>query len=204
MSEDQQEPPCECSQAGFCPRYRIQMNSYAHGICSGQGSPSAPCSPQKSQLYRSKWRKIAEERSKRVGLISASHTNLPLSNHSSPTKVAQPQRRQSQPKPTHGPGTELKELLASIGLTPQGCQCESRVKLMNQWGVEGCKTNREKIVSWLREEEKKRGWAEKLKASVLTVTTGLITQLSPTSPLESLVELAISKAEEKSRVQTRG
>lgn len=188
---DNQEPPCECAGPSFCARYGIQMNAHAHSICSGQG-----CSPQKSELYRSKWRKLAEERGRR-GLSVIIPTN-PQPTTSQPR---QPRNRQQAPQPT-GPGTELKELLASIGLTPQGCRCESRVKQMNQWGIQGCRDNREYIINWLREEERKRGWGEKIKAGLLTVTTGLITELSPTDPLGSLVDIAISRAEKKQQRTT--
>lgn len=191
---DQEEPPCQCPGPTFCPRYSLQMNAYAHSICSGQGG----CSPQKSQLYRSKWRKIAEERTSRGITVIAPTNPQPL-----PTATREARVRTPKPVPIVplGPGTELKTLLASIGLTPQGCRCETRVAQMNQWGIEGCRqpANREAIINWLRTEEKKRGWGERLKAGLLTITTGLIAELSPTDHLGSLVDVAISRAEERRR-----
>jgi len=193
MEDTNQEPDCQCEQPGFCPRYGIQMNAVSHGVCSGKGSPGAPCSPQKSELYRSKWRKIAERRSGQ-GLVVVVPQNP--TTQSQPTKQRQERRYAKQPEAS-GPGTELKNLLASIGLTPQGCNCNSRVQQMNKWGIEGCRQNREAIINWLREEEKKRGWGEKLKAGVLTITTGLVASISPTDSLGSLVDLAIQRAEDR-------
>lgn len=189
--DNSEEPPCQCEGPSFCPRYGIQMNSHMHSVCSGNG-----CSPQKSQLYRQKWRKLSDQRTSR-GLTVIVPTN-PTTPSERKVQTRQP-KQSSPPIPQAGPGTELKELLASIGLTPQGCRCESRVQQMNKWGIEGCRnpTNRDYIVNWLRTEEKKRGWAEKLKAGLLTITTGLASELSLTDPLGSLVDVAISRAEKR-------
>lgn len=184
--------PCECPGPSFCPRYGLQMNAYAHSICSGQG-----CSPEKTGHYQSKWRKIAEERSSR-GIAVITPIN-PQQSASNATIIPQARTRRTIPPVPLGPGTELKNILASIGLTPQGCRCETRVAQMNQWGIEGCKqpANREAIINWLRTEEKKRGWGDKIKAGLLTITTGLVAELSPTDPLGSIVDVAISRAEER-------
>lgn len=65
------------------------------------------------------------------------------------------------PAPTHGPGTELKKLLARIGITSTpSCSCNARARLMDEnearepgW----CEQNIDTIVGWLREEAAKRG-----------------------------------------------
>jgi hypothetical protein len=60
--------------------------------------------------------------------------------------------------PQHGPGTELKSLLASVGITATtNCTCNQRAKYMDQMGADWCETNLGTIVGWLREEAGKRG-----------------------------------------------
>ena len=58
----------------------------------------------------------------------------------------------------YGPGTELKKMLAQIGInaTPT-CSCNRRAQVMDENGVEWCKANTDTIVGWLREEATKRG-----------------------------------------------
>lgn len=63
--------------------------------------------------------------------------------------------------PTNGPGTELKKLLAKIGITATPtCSCNARARRMDEeesrepgW----CEAHLDEIVGWLREEAKKRG-----------------------------------------------
>lgn len=59
-----------------------------------------------------------------------------------------------------GPGTELKKLLAKIGITAtEGCRCNSRAAIMddNERKSPGwCEANIDTIVGWLREEATNR------------------------------------------------
>ena len=58
----------------------------------------------------------------------------------------------------HGPGTELKKLLSSVGITATpNCSCNARAADMDRNGVEWCESNIDTIVGWLREEAEKRG-----------------------------------------------
>lgn len=73
-----------------------------------------------------------------------------------PAYPVKPKPGRSLPTPT-GPGTELKQLLAKIGIvaTP-GCDCNKRAAYMDAnplW----CEDNIDQIVGWLREEAAKRG-----------------------------------------------
>jgi peroxiredoxin/predicted Fe-S protein YdhL (DUF1289 family) len=69
-----------------------------------------------------------------------------------------------QPKPQEldiegaGPGTELKKLLAKLGIavTPD-CPCSGHAALMDQNGCEWCEQNLDTIVAWMREESERRG-----------------------------------------------
>jgi hypothetical protein len=58
----------------------------------------------------------------------------------------------------HGPGTELKKLLARIGITATpDCSCNARAAEMDRQGVEWCEANIDTIVGWLREQAEARG-----------------------------------------------
>lgn len=59
---------------------------------------------------------------------------------------------------THGPGTELKKLLARVGITATpDCSCNARAAEMDRQGVEWCEANLDTIVGWLREQAEARG-----------------------------------------------
>ena len=60
--------------------------------------------------------------------------------------------------PAHGPGTELKKLLARVGITAApDCACNARAAEMDRQGVEWCEANIDTIVGWLREQATARG-----------------------------------------------
>jgi hypothetical protein len=60
--------------------------------------------------------------------------------------------------PTYGPGTELKKLLAKVGITATpDCACNARAAEMDRQGVEWCEANLDTIVGWLREQATARG-----------------------------------------------
>jgi hypothetical protein len=57
-----------------------------------------------------------------------------------------------------GPGTELKKLLAAVGITATpNCSCNARAREMDRQGCDWCEANLDTIVGWLREEATKRG-----------------------------------------------
>jgi len=61
------------------------------------------------------------------------------------------------PKPSSGPGTELKKLLGRIGITASPtCSCNARARQMDALGCEWCEQNTDTITGWLREEAAKR------------------------------------------------
>jgi hypothetical protein len=60
--------------------------------------------------------------------------------------------------PAHGPGTELKRLLARVGIAAApDCACNARAAEMDRQGVEWCEANVDTIVGWLREQATARG-----------------------------------------------
>jgi hypothetical protein len=59
---------------------------------------------------------------------------------------------------SHGPGTELKKLLATVGITATpDCSCNARAAEMDAQGCEWCEANLDTIVGWLREQAESRG-----------------------------------------------
>lgn len=93
-----------------------------------------------------------------------------------------------------GPGTQLKNLLAELGLQPSSnCQCDSRAAQMNAWGVIGCLDNRETIMGWLREEAEKASWGSLLYGAV-KLALGK-SHISLFDPYNSLLAEAIRRAE---------
>jgi hypothetical protein len=68
---------------------------------------------------------------------------------------------QRKPKPVgYGPGTELKKMLATIGITAEPtCKCNARaaeMDRMEQAFPGWCEANIDLIVGWLREEAERR------------------------------------------------
>lgn len=60
--------------------------------------------------------------------------------------------------PSHGPGTEVKALLAKIGITASpDCKCTSRAAYLDKMGCDWAEANIEEIVGWLRESAADRG-----------------------------------------------
>jgi len=60
-------------------------------------------------------------------------------------------------KKASGPGTELKKMLARLGIrSSSGCKCNSRADEMDAWGPDECEKRIDEIVGWLREESAKR------------------------------------------------
>jgi len=73
-----------------------------------------------------------------------------------------PQPAASKPHaPTHGPGTQLKKLLARVGITATPtCSCNARARRMDEEEAREpgwCAAHLDEIVGWLREEATKRG-----------------------------------------------
>lgn len=65
----------------------------------------------------------------------------------------------------YGPGTELKAILASVGINPgAACSCHSRMLQMDVWGIEGCEREFNTIVGWLNESAEQWGWTHAAKA----------------------------------------
>lgn len=99
------------------------------------------------------------------------------------------------PVPAEGPGTELKAILESLGISAENCSCSHRAGQMNVWGVGGCRARRAEIVGWLEVERDRRGWRDTLAAGLRAIVIGL--WLNPLDLLGSIVDEAIRRAEAK-------
>lgn len=96
---------------------------------------------------------------------------------------------------TEGPGTELKAILATVGIVGNlGCSCKAMANRMNRWGAQGCQERLPEIVTKLRINAEKLGWLEMMKARGLAFSTGLAFQIDWLDPIPSLVEEAIRRA----------
>lgn len=61
-------------------------------------------------------------------------------------------------QPTHGPGTELKKILARAGIVAtDSCPCNARAAEMDANGCEWVEANLSTVVGWLREQATARG-----------------------------------------------
>lgn len=97
--------------------------------------------------------------------------------------------------PGFGPGTELKKILASVGIEPSpSCDCNGKALQMDLWGVAGCRENRDAVVGWIRDNAEKWGWSGFGKAALKAVATGLAAKINPLKPYDSLINLAIERA----------
>jgi hypothetical protein len=76
------------------------------------------------------------------------------------SRLAEPPQPPTFP-PTHGPGTELKKLLARVGIVSSpDCSCNARAAEMDRREQETpgwCEANLGSIVGWLREQAEARG-----------------------------------------------
>jgi hypothetical protein len=98
--------------------------------------------------------------------------------------------------PGHGPGTELKKILESVGIVATAaCDCNAKAAQMDLWGVEGCKSHKDEIVDWVREGKDRWGWGSFVTAAAKSVTNGLALRINPLKPFESLIDEAIRRAE---------
>lgn len=105
----------------------------------------------------------------------------------------------------NGPGTELKRLLDSLALSLQGCACEEKRAEMDTWGPDACERNAPQIEAWLRDQARKVGWVDKLKAGVLLagyVARGEVsTVINPLDPAPGLLAEAVRRARAAVKVE---
>lgn len=112
-------------------------------------------------------------------------------------KMPKPKAACSVPKKKVGrPGDELAALFAKIGVIASDndqCHCQDMINQMNAWKVEGCVTNKDKIVQAITENANKLGWLEYAVLAKKAVAAGL-TFINPFNIIGSFVDEAIRRA----------
>jgi hypothetical protein len=102
----------------------------------------------------------------------------------------------SAPRVNTLPGDCLGEVLSNLGFqTARGCGCKDRKSQMNVWGIDGCRSNTETIVAWLREQGESASWFAMAKAAVNAATHGYF--INPADPYRSIVEISLQLAERR-------
>lgn len=97
-----------------------------------------------------------------------------------------------------GPGTELHDILESIGIKPPlTCECFQRMTAMNDWGIDGSIAHRDEIIAWMRDGQVNWGWREKMLAAGKAITTGLAFNINWLDPFPGLVDLSIERTRAK-------
>jgi hypothetical protein len=100
------------------------------------------------------------------------------------------------PVPKEGPGTELQRIFSGLGINAIAeCGCGGKIEFMNHVGIEGCRLNRQMIIDWLRDGQKRYSWADRVIAAANVMKSGLALKIRWTDPLPALVDLAIERAE---------
>lgn len=103
------------------------------------------------------------------------------------------------PAPADGPGTELRALIASLGLTERpGCRCKAIAAEMNRAGAAGCRQHRSAFVARLKANaDRWYGWGDWVRAGANALASGLAFRLDWSDPLGGLFDEAVCRAEEK-------
>lgn len=89
-------------------------------------------------------------------MIPSANAVITAAPAAQPQPPAQPPAQPYKWDPA-GAGTQLKKLLAKVGITStENCSCNARARVMNEKGIEWCEQNVPEIVSWLKEEAGRR------------------------------------------------
>lgn len=86
--------------------------------------------------------------------VDSPHYPKPKSGWAVPHANAKPEEA-----PPQGPGTELKKLLALVGITASpNCSCNAKARQMDAWGPDECSKPERltEIVGWLEDQAKAR------------------------------------------------
>lgn len=112
--------------------------------------------------------------------------------------------------PSHGPGTEFfvltQELQVEAPTDIDGkelCNCPEIRHEMNFLGVEGCRSERERLLVKIKANVPKISWLVKLRAAKLALLSGLAFKLDPLDPIGSLFDEAVTRAENNQNAKAR-
>jgi hypothetical protein len=100
--------------------------------------------------------------------------------------------------PADGPGTELKGLLASIGIeATANCTCNALAAKMNLEGPDWTEEHAEEIATQMRANAGAWGWWDKLAAAARAGLTGLAFKVNWTDPYPGLIHEAVRRWRER-------
>jgi hypothetical protein len=109
----------------------------------------------------------------------------------------------TKPKPTGGPGTELKKILDELGFKQKpSCPCAEVQAKMDQWGADGCQepANLAWIIAQMEANAAKYSWLEKVQVAMSAAASPLAFVINPMDIYGSLVREAIRRAKSKSEL----
>lgn len=172
-------PPCPCP-AGPCEHFPYPAAGII--LLCRQGKSGKP---REKELRHLEIFAEGQERTKRL----------------TPEEIKAAQEKLAAEMPPPGPGTQLKAILAELGIKPEGCGCNELAYQMDVWGVDGTRLNAERILTQLRAEWTKRGWLEAGSVAAKAIAAGLAFRVNPFDPAPGLLNEAIRRAEEKERGQ---
>ena len=98
-----------------------------------------------------------------------------------------------------GVGTHLNLLLKEFGISADLCGsgCGSFAAAMDQWGVDGCRQNRDKIKERLLQKYKETTWMTSVNAAFQSVWSGNVFKMDILHPVDWLIDEAIRRAEDE-------
>jgi hypothetical protein len=98
--------------------------------------------------------------------------------------------------PGFGPGTEAKKILSEIGIAENlGCDCNMKATIMDIWGIDRCRQERDTLIAWFEEGAPRWGWVDKVRAATNAALQVKTFFLKSTNPYASIVDESIRRAE---------
>lgn len=135
--------------------------------------------------------------SERAQQILAAHGHL----IAVPQGAGEEYQRLAEIESGHGVGSQIWRLLASLGVKhTASCSCLTLAEQMNALGPDGCRREREHLVSRMRTNAQQYGWGTVAVAAAKAVTTGLVWSLDLTDLYGSILDEGIRRAEAAVRI----
>lgn len=97
----------------------------------------------------------------------------------------------------YGPGTELKKILATLGVVASPtCDCNAKAAHMDALGTYGCDNHFTGIENWLLDNQERWGWGSMTTAAIKSLVSGMAFKLIGTHPVRNLLRLAIEQSKQ--------
>jgi len=96
---------------------------------------------------------------------------------------------------TGGPGTELKALLKSIGVSPSpNCDCNRVAAEMDRIGTKRCIERKAEFVEKLQAAYLKSSWLQRITAAGMALKTGVAFKINWINPVDGLFDEALRRS----------